>query len=208
MPRTGRRPGESRSRERIVEAARAAFAAGGFDGATVRGIAGEAGVDPALVYHYFGSKEHLFAASLELPFDPSAVIAAIVEGGADRAGRRLAHVVMELWETPATRSVFAGLVRSATSDERAAAALRSLLESILLPALRGLEVGDAGLRGALAWSAIVGVFIGRHLIQIGPLAEAEARDLEELLARVIQAAISAPISPAAKRPGAGSSGSR
>jgi len=208
MPRTGRRPGASRSREQILDAARAAFAAGGFDGATIRGIAAGAGVDPALVYHYFGSKEHLFAASLELPFDPSVVIAAVMEGGPDRAGVRLAHVVMELWGDPATRSVFASLVRSATSDDRAAAALRSLLESILLPALRGLELDDAGLRGALAWSAIVGVFIGRHLVRIGPLAEADAGDLEGLLARVIQAAISEPISPAAVRPGVGPAGSR
>ncbi len=200
MPRTGRRPGASGTREQILAAARAAFAEAGLDRATMRGIARRAGVDPALVYHYFHSKEHLFAASLELPFDPSLVTRAVVEGGAEEAGERLARIALDLWRDPATRAAFAGVVRSATSDEQAAAVLRSLLESILLPALDGLRVDHPELRGALAWSALVGVFIGRYLIRVGPLAEATPAALESNLARMIQAAISQPISERQPRP--------
>jgi len=201
MARTGRRPGASDTRERILSAARSAFAEAGLDRTTMRGIARAAGVDPALVYHYFRSKEHLFAASLELPFDPSVVTGVIVAGNADEVGERLARIAMDLWQNPPTRAVFAGVVRSATSDEQAAAALRSLLESILLPALHGLKVDHPELRGALAWSALVGIFIGRNLIRVGPLAEATPETLEQVMARMLQAAISQPISEPWVAPG-------
>jgi AcrR family transcriptional regulator len=89
VARTGRRPGISGSREAILAAARTSFADQGYDGTTIRGIARHAGVDPALVRHYFGTKEQLFAAALEFPFEPAAVLPTVLGDGLEGAGERL-----------------------------------------------------------------------------------------------------------------------
>jgi AcrR family transcriptional regulator len=93
--RTGRRPGRSDTRAEILAAARAEFAGRGFEGATVRGIARAAGVDPALVHHYFGSKEKVFLAAMEFPVDPAAVIERVL-GDPESAGEALARFVVGL----------------------------------------------------------------------------------------------------------------
>ena len=95
--RSGRRPGESSARGDILEAARAAFAEHGYDRATIRGIAGRAGVDPALVIHYFGSKEALFAEALELPIRPTEVFARGMAAGRDRLGETIVRTFLEAW---------------------------------------------------------------------------------------------------------------
>ncbi len=95
--RTGRRAGDSGTREAILQAARAQFAERGYDGATIRAIAAAAAVDPALVHHFYGSKESLFAAAMQLPVIPSEVISAVMAGhehtaptpNAPRSGHRL-----------------------------------------------------------------------------------------------------------------------
>ena len=79
--RSGRRPGDSGTRTAILDAARESFGASGYAGTTIRGIARTAGVDPALVHRFFGSKESLFGASLALPFDPADLIPRILAGG-------------------------------------------------------------------------------------------------------------------------------
>ena len=75
-PSRGRRPGAPDTRAAVLAAARAAFAAKGFGGTTIRAVAADAGVDPALVHHYFGTKDDLFLAAMELPVDPREVIGA------------------------------------------------------------------------------------------------------------------------------------
>lgn len=80
MPRTGRRPGAGATREKILAAARSHFGEAGYDGGTVRGIAAGAEVDPALVMHYFGSKEGVFRAAMDFPIDPAEFIPRLPQG--------------------------------------------------------------------------------------------------------------------------------
>lgn len=195
MPRTGRRPGASGTRERIVAAARIAFAEAGFDGATIRGIARTAGVDPALVHHYFGTKEQLFVASMQLPFDPATLVEAITRGGPDGAGERVARFAVGVWMDPGATPVLVGVARSALSDARAATTLRNLMERTLLPAARGLGVDHPELRASLAWSQIVGLFFGRYILRVGPLVEMSSERLVAALAPQLQQALTGPLAP-------------
>jgi AcrR family transcriptional regulator len=193
MPRSGRRPGSGGTRERIASAATEAFAAAGFDGATIRGIARQAGVDPALVHHYYGSKERLFVATMQLPFDPAQLAQTLVSGGVDGIGERIMRFAVGVWEQPRLRPVVQGIARSAASDPQAAAILRGLLEATLLPAIRNLGVDQPELRASLLWSQVIGVVFGRFVVQVSPLAEADPEDLVAIVAPALQATISGPI---------------
>jgi AcrR family transcriptional regulator len=193
MPRSGRRPGSGGTRERIASAATEAFAAAGFDGATIRGIARQAGVDPALVHHYYGSKERLFVATMQLPFDPAQLAQTLVSGGVDGIGERIMRFAVGVWEQPGLRPVVQGIARSAASDPQAAAILRGLLEATLLPAIRNLGVDQPELRASLLWSQVIGVVFGRFVVQVSPLAEADPEDLVAIVAPALQATISGPI---------------
>src|SRR5437879_13871297 len=100
--RTGRRPGSADTRNEILAAARAECARRGYEKAAVRGIARAAGVDSALVHHYFGSKDRVFMAAMEFPIDPLVVLEQVA-GDPAEVGERLARLVVGLWETPAVR---------------------------------------------------------------------------------------------------------
>ena len=97
----GRRPGSPDTRGAILAAARSAFAARGFDGTSTRAVAAAAGVAPGLVHHFFGSKDDLFVAALNLPFDPRKVLGAALPGPPEGLGRRVATTVVGLWEDEA-----------------------------------------------------------------------------------------------------------
>jgi AcrR family transcriptional regulator len=112
--RAGRRPGSADTRGRILDAARAAFGERGFDGATVRDIAARAGVDAALVHHYFGSKQRLFLAAMDIPVDFATAVPALLEGPPDRLGERFVAFVLGLWDRPELRPLLLGVVRSAS----------------------------------------------------------------------------------------------
>src|SRR4051812_50222767 len=96
----GRRPGGVDTRAAIVEAARKSFAAKGYDKSSMRGIAREAGVDPALVHHYFEGKAGLFAATLDVPVDPAELIARITSGDVERPGRGGRQTLPTGWGPP------------------------------------------------------------------------------------------------------------
>src|SRR5919204_863212 len=98
--RRGRRPGAPDTRATILEAARASFAESGFAGTTIRRVASAAGVDAALVHHYFGTKDDLFLAAMELPVDPRQALAPALADGAEGAGERLLRVFLTLWDDP------------------------------------------------------------------------------------------------------------
>src|SRR6266545_3836915 len=112
MARTGRRPGNQDTREAILAAARATFADRGYDRASIRAIATSAGVDPALVHHYFGTKEELFLATVNAPIDPREVIPEILAGSRDEIGERLVRMFVRVWDSP-TGTAAAALLRSA-----------------------------------------------------------------------------------------------
>ncbi|GHC69078.1 TetR/AcrR family transcriptional regulator [Streptomyces cinnamoneus] len=169
------------ARERILAAARAEFAGHGYDKASIRGMAKAAGVDPALVHHYFGPKEKIFAAAVETAFTPALGAAdVLVEGGPEDLGERLARFVLGVWEAPATREPVLAVLRSAMANETAAAVFRDLISTRIMARVAGqLEGPDPRLRSELAAAHLVGVAMLRHVMRIEPLASA---DLEQVIA--------------------------
>src|SRR3954470_4690841 len=128
----GRPPGRSDARDRILAAARGEFAARGYDAASIRGIARAAGVDPALVHHYFGGKEQVFVAAMELPFDPTVVLPGILAGDQSTVGERFARFFLSIWSSADARGPFIALLRAASTSDEAAGMLRSFVEQALL----------------------------------------------------------------------------
>ena len=185
MARTGRRVGSSGSREAILAAARELFAKEGYDAATVRGIAAAAGVDPALVRHYFGDKEHLFVETLELPIDPAELVLRILAQGADGLGLRLAQFFLETWDR--ADMPFVALLRSVATNERAAATLREFISrEVLGQVAAALKLPDPEQRAALTGSQLVGLALMRYVIRLEPLASMDRDQLARLVAPVLQ----------------------
>ena len=172
MARTGRRPGAGGTRDKILAAARSHFADVGFEGATIRGIAAAAKVDPKLVLHYFESKEGVFIAAVDFPFDPAIAIPPLLEPGLDGLGSRLVRFFLETWESPAGSPMLA-LIRSVVSSERAAAMLRDFVTREVLARLaRALELDQPHLRASLVGSQLVGLAMLRYVVKVEPLASA------------------------------------
>jgi AcrR family transcriptional regulator len=184
----GRRPGDSGARDQILAAARELFADLGFDRATIRAIARRAAVDPALVHHYFGTKDDLLAAALQLPVDPAVLFAGIDpgQGGDHSAGVSIVHRVLMLWDDAETRAPLLALLRTAVSHERAAAALGELFASTLLAQMATLaRREDAPLRAALVSSHIGGLVLGRYVLGLPQLAELSADQLAATVGPVL-----------------------
>lgn len=178
----GRRPGGADTRAEVVEAARGEFAARGYDGASIRGIARLARVDPALVHHYFASKQELFVAALKLPFNPAEELPRLLAGDPAQLGERIARFALTMWESPAGRPVALAMVRSAAANDRAAAMLRGFLGREVVKRLAAtLDGDDAELRVTFAVSHLVGVFMARHVLRVEPLASA---DLETVIGKI------------------------
>lgn len=180
--RRGRPKGESGSRDRIVAAAEHEFGEHGYDGATIRAIAGRAGVDSALVHHYFGTKADLFAEVIGIPLRPDVDVLAILEGPRDEVGERVVRYVLEAFERPDVRRRGVTLIRVALGSKVMSPPLVGFLSRELIGRITArLEVPDAGLRATLAASQIVGMIVTRHVVKLAPIAEAP---VEELVARV------------------------
>lgn len=186
--RTGRRPGNPDTREAILAAAREAFAERGFDAASIRAIATSAGVDPALVHHYFGTKDRLFLASLNAPIDPGELLPQVLAGGPDQVGERLVRLFLRVWDSPAG-AAGAALMRSAVSNEWTARMLREfMVTQILRRAMQGLDMDpkEAPLRASLVASQISGLAMIRYVIKVEPLASASPDEVVAAVAPTIQ----------------------
>jgi AcrR family transcriptional regulator len=205
--RTGRRSGDSGTRGAILAAARKRFAGLGYAGATIRGIAADAGVDPALVHHFFGSKERLFAAAMRLPVVPGELIGAALAGHSEPAGDRpagasaagtgaagtvpagtgqslgehLVRVALTAWDVNEIRDVFLGLLRSAATSEQALAMLREFATETILSrlsaAVPSADPAQARYRAALVASQVLGLAMTRYVIGLEPLAGATRDEL-------------------------------
>jgi AcrR family transcriptional regulator len=184
--RMGRRPGNPEvTRRSILAAARSRFGEAGFDRATIRSIAAEAGVDPALVHHHFGTKQELFAAAHELPIGPKQFAAAITSGPRTEMGERIARLYLSLVETPDSAPL--SLLRAAATNEQAARMTREFIDSNLLRhADELIELPQARLRLALVGSHMIGVLFGRALIGIPELTRTAAEELAVALGPTLQ----------------------
>ena len=192
--RPGRRPGQTDTRDRILRAARNQFAAKGFDHTTIRSIASEAGVDSALVHHYFGTKRRLLVDAIELPLDPDRVLAAIAAAPTDRLGETLARTVIGVWDSPHEPAVVAAVRSALTSGDE------NLVRSFLLDvALKDVAdrvdtpAGTGRLRVALVASQMTGLFVTRHLLGIGALRTLPTERAVSLIAPTLQRYLTGPL---------------
>ncbi|AGL15586.1 regulatory protein TetR [Actinoplanes sp. N902-109] len=179
MRRSGRRPGNQDTKQAILAAARTVFADRGFDKASIRAIATQAEVDPALVHHYFGTKEKLFLACMDLPINPAELIPQAIEGPRESAGERLVRLVLSVWDSP-HGSVAVAMLRSAMSNEWTARLMREfVVTQILRRAIAGLGIDakEAPMRTALVATQIAGMAVVRYVLKVEPVASAPAEHL-------------------------------
>ena len=190
----GRRPAGSGTREAIAAAARRQFGEVGYQRASLRSIAAEAGVDPRLVLHFFGSKQQLFASVVELPFDPETTFDALMAAGEQGLGRRVAEFLFGILDSPEGRKTATGLIRAAASEEEAAATIRDLVaERLLLPLASRVGRDRPELRASLVASQIVGLAMARHVVGLTPLATASRDELVAALAPVFDHYLTGPL---------------
>jgi AcrR family transcriptional regulator len=199
-PQRGRRQGRTTSRELILGSARKLFAEHGYAATSLREIARDAGVDPAMVHHWFGGKEELFNACVELPADPAQVLGHVGELPAELRGEALLRALLTLWDSPAQPALLA-LLRNVTGSKAQAALIRQVLfKRMLALAMAGLPGSAAELerRGVLVASQMIGLMVARYLLRAEPLASAGHDELAALIAPVLQHYLTGPL------PGTGS----
>ncbi|MYV55533.1 TetR family transcriptional regulator [Streptomyces sp. SID3212] len=192
-PRRRGRPARDRSatgpgtREMILEAARTEFAESGYDKTSVRGIAKAAGVDPALVHHYFGTKDEVFGAAVEVSFEPALLVPKLLAGGPEGLGERLARFFLGVWENPVSRAPLLAIIRSALTHDAAAKILRTfVLQRILERIAEELDVPNPTFRAELAASQMVGIMFLRYVIQAEPLASVAPEEIVAMVAPTLQ----------------------
>lgn len=186
--RRGRpRGGESGARERIVSAAIEEFGELGYDGTTMRGIASRAGVDPALLHHYFGTKADLFAETIGAPMRPDVDIPTLIDGPREALGERIVRYVLDAWERPDTRKRGVMLLRAGIGNRLATPLLSEFLQRELFARIAAvLEVPDASLRAALVASQVAGLLIARHILQIPAVTHASVDELVAWVGPTVQ----------------------
>ena len=185
--RSGRRGGDSGTREAILAAARARFGDLGYDRTTIRGIAADAEVDPALVHHFYGTKEGLFAAAMRLPLNPGDVVDAVLKAAPDDQGpvlgEHLMRTLLGIWDVAEIRAAFLGMLRSSLTSEQATSMLREFVTSVILSRIAQVaqqaapDGGDAEYRAALVASQVLGLALTRYVLELDPLKQASTDDL-------------------------------
>lgn len=186
--RTGRRPGQSGTREAILEAARARFADVGFDKASVRSIAALAAVDPALVHHYFGTKRDLFLAAVDLPVDPRVVMDVVAAAPLEHLGEYILRAVVGVWDSPSGEAMVATF-RTLLSGETDPTLMRTFLVEVVLESVQGrvdVPAGSGRKRIALVESQIMGLGVARKILCIEPIASMPIDELVAAAAPTLQ----------------------
>jgi AcrR family transcriptional regulator len=191
--RTGRRPGATDSREQIAVAARSLFAELGYERASFRRIAAAAGVDPALVVHFYGSKEELFRQVMVLPAAVADALEHLADGPRETVGRRLAELVVGALENPASRTAVLGRIRCATTHPGAAALVRETVTRDLLRLAAALTDDRPDTRAVLAGAHVVGIALARYVVLVEPLASMSTSQVIEIVAPTFQRYLTEPL---------------
>ncbi len=174
-------------RDAVLDAARAAFHARGYVRTSVKGVAAAAGVAPEVVNRYWNSKESLFAAAMQLPFDPASAVPRLVAPGLDGMGERLTRATLDLLADEETRNDFIALFQAGASATKAARGMQDFIErSIVDRLVRVVGVPDARLRVNLIISYLMGIGTSRYVIRLEPLASMPEEDVIKLVAPTIQ----------------------
>jgi len=187
MTRTGRRPGTPATRDAILAVARRQFATRGYDATSLRAIASEAEVDPALLIHYFSSKEGLFVAATGLPADMPEMFGSLATLPVPEAAEALIRMYLKAIDSDKSRNALLALVRSAVSNDQAAAMFREFVTAALLNIIARLTGHpDAHLRASLIAAQLVGIAMLRHVIRVEPITKASPDQIVTLVAPVIE----------------------
>lgn len=191
--RRGRRPGSPDTRAAILAAARQAFAAKGYAGTSVRGVAGDAGVDSALVHHYFKTKDALFLAALELPVDPRELLIPALAGGVDGAAERMLRVFLSVWDDPDLQLPLLGVVRGMVDPTGSRLMRDGFVPVVLGPVGVALGIDRPELRMPLVASQTFGLIVMRYVVALEPIASMPADDVVAIFAPTIQRYLSGPL---------------
>jgi AcrR family transcriptional regulator len=182
----GRRPGGADTRAELLAAARVEFAERGYEGATVRRIAERAGVDAAMVNHWFGGKEGLFVASLSIPVTPAQIQAEVVPGDPERLGERIVTRFLTVWDATGGGPL-AALIQSVAGHEDGARMLREFITNIVVgPIVAPVAPDRPGLRAALVGTQLVGLGMVRYVLRLEPLASADPAEVVAAVAPNVQ----------------------
>jgi AcrR family transcriptional regulator len=189
----GRRPGAPDTRATILGAARTRFAEHGFAGTTIRAVAGDAGVDAALVHHYFGNKADLFMAALQLPVDPREVLAPVVGAGADGAAERFLRVFLEVWDDPELQPTLVAFIRGVMDPAASRLLADGFLPVVLQPIGEALGLERPEHRMPLVASQVVGMILLRYVMRVEPLASMPGEQVVATYAPTIQRYLTGPL---------------
>jgi AcrR family transcriptional regulator len=193
------RPGRWRtgaeSRRRILETARSLFRQHGYAGTTVRAVATEAGVDPAMVFYFFGTKQGLFGATVEMSAEVPPAIESIFTGGLDGIGERIVRTLVENLDR-SDRTPLVILARSAPTHDESEALLREFIAREITDRLAALlDAPDAALRVGLVTVQILGLAVARYLVRIEAIADAPVDELVARLGPVVQRCLTDDVAP-------------
>ncbi len=190
----GRRSGKYPTRGHILAAARRLFASEGADGTTIRAVAQAAGVDPALVIHYFGSKDGLFREAIQWPIDMSEATGRLLSGNVDDLGERLVRYFIELWEDDATRHPLEIVMRGAMRRQEVGRLLTEFIyDQIIRPVGAYLSGPEGELRGSLVQSTLLGLAMARYILEVPPLAGEDRDNVIAILAPTVQRYFNGPL---------------
>ncbi|WP_396923610.1 TetR family transcriptional regulator [Mycolicibacterium sp.] len=185
--RPGRPAGPSDTRERILVSARELFARNGIDKTSIRAIAADAGVDPALVHHYYGTKTQLFAAAIHIPIDPMAVIGPLREVPVDRIGYVLPSILLPLWDSEMGKGFIATLRSILAGND--VSLVRSFLQEVIVAEV-GSRVdnppGSGRIRVQFVASQLVGVVMARYILELEPFKSLPVDVIAETIAPNVQ----------------------
>ncbi len=191
--RRGRRPGGADTRAQLLAAARVEFAERGYEGATVRRIAERAGVDAAMVNHWFGGKEALFTASLDIPVTPAQIRAEVVPGDPEQLGERIVERFLTVWDATGGGPL-AALIQSVAGHEDAAKMLREFVRNVLVgPIVRAVAPDRTDLRESLMASQLIGLGMVRYVLKLEPLASADHALVVAAIAPAVQRYLTGPL---------------
>ena len=191
----GRRPGHADTRGEILDAATRVFAANGYDGASLRAVAREAGVDPALVHHYFDGKADLFVAAMALPFDPRSVTAHTAASSPASVGARIVEGFLTMWDhAEGTGSSFAACVAGMAASTSVADAMREFVAERVWGDAPATEGGsDSPTRRALVSSQLMGLAFTRYIMRVPPVSTATPREIGRWAGPTLDRYISGPL---------------
>lgn len=159
----------------------------GYEHTTLRGVAEEAGVDQRLVSHYFGTKQELFVAVFQVPFDPGAAFGHLLSGDRSEIGQRVAQFIVTVLGNDAPRRTMVGAVRAAAGEPQVAQLLsRALADRLIKPIAEQVSADNPQLRASLLASQVVGLVMARHIVAVEPLASTPDQTLIAALAPVAQ----------------------